>query len=137
MRFRKSKERKASPAYIDVVIGPGASFKGELECQSSVRIDGFYEGSIKTPANVIVGESAKVIADITAKTVSVSGAFKGSIFADRVELLDGGRIWGDVTVKSFLLDEGGYIRGQVIMRTPEPVENPFEEGEPPAEEAQP
>ncbi len=127
MRILRSREGKPSPAYIEVVIGPGASFKGQLESQGSIRIDGFYEGTIKTQANVILGESAKVVADITAKAVSVSGAFKGTIQADRVELLAGGRIWGDITVKSFLLDEGGYIKGQVVMSTPEPPENPFEE----------
>jgi len=129
MRILRSREAKPSPAYIEVVIGPGASFKGQLESQGSIRIDGFYEGAIKTQANVILGESAKVVADIEAKAVSVSGAFKGTIQADRVELLAGGRIWGDITVKSFLLDEGGYIKGQVVMSTPEPPENPFEEGE--------
>ena len=130
MRFLRRKPQESKPwAYIEVLIGPEASFRGELESQGSIRIDGHYEGKINTPANVIIGESAKVVADIPAKTVSVSGAVQGSIFADRVEILDGGRVWGDVQVKSFLLDDGGYIRGNVIMRTPEPVENPFAEDE--------
>lgn len=129
MRIFGGREEKPVPAHIEVVIGPGASFKGELECRGTIRIDGFYEGTIKTQANVILGESAKVMGDIKAKAVSVSGAFKGSIQADRVELLAGGRIWGDITVKSFFLDEGGYIKGQVVLSTPEPPENPFEEAE--------
>ncbi len=129
MRFFRAREERPSPAHLEVIIGPGASFRGELESQGSIRIDGFYEGTIKTQANVILGESARVSANITARAVSVSGAFKGSIQADRVELLAGGRIWGDITVKSFLLDEGGYIKGQVILSTPEPPENPFEEVE--------
>jgi len=81
-------------------------------------------GSIETPANVIVTPEAKVIADITAKNVSVSGAVKGTITAERVELLDGGRIWGAVNAVSFLLDEGGLLRGELVMQGEVP-EEPF------------
>jgi len=41
-----------------------------------------------------------------------------------VELLDGGRIWGTVRVTSFLLDEGGFISGELIMQGEAP-EEPF------------
>lgn len=127
---RRAKSEEKPLTHIEVFVGPDARIKGELESEGSIRIDGRYEGKITTPANVIVGESARVDADITARAVSVSGAVKGSIFADRVEILDGGKVWGDVEVKSFLLDDGGYIRGNVIIRTPKPVEEPFGEDVP-------
>ncbi len=127
---RRAKSEEKPLTHIEVFVGPDARIKGELESEGSIRIDGRYEGKITTPANVIVGESARVDADITARAVSVSGAVKGSIFADRVEILDGGKVWGNVEVKSFLLDDGGYIRGNVIIRTPKPVEEPFGEDVP-------
>jgi cytoskeletal protein CcmA (bactofilin family) len=46
------------------------------------------------------------------------------ITADRVELLDGGRIWGSVRVTSILLDEGGLISGELVMQGEQP-EEPF------------
>ncbi len=98
---------------------------GHLRCEGSVRIDGVVEGgTIETPANVIITASGRVMADIYARTVSVSGAFKGMITADRVELLEGGRIWGTVRVASFLLDDGGFISGELIMQGQVP-EEPF------------
>ena len=45
-----------------------------------------------------------------------AGAFKGNITADRVELLEGGRLWGILDVRSFLLDEGAHFYGQLKMQ---------------------
>ena len=56
------------------------------------------------------------MADIKAKTVSVAGGYKGTITADRVELLEGGRLWGTINVRSFLLDEGAHFDGQLVMQ---------------------
>jgi len=107
---------------IEAVIGPAASFTGHLKCDGSVRIDGLCEGTIETAGNVIIGEGAKVMADIIAENVSVSGAVKGSITArGRLEILPTGRVWADLTVTSFLIDEGGFFRGGIIMSgEPEP-----------------
>jgi cytoskeletal protein CcmA (bactofilin family) len=120
-----NRERRPEPDAIEVVLGPRASFHGHLRCDGSVRIDGVVEGGvIETPANVIITASGRVMADIYAHIVSISGAVKGTITADRVELLDGGRVWGTVRVASFLLDEGGFLSGELIMQG-EPPEEPF------------
>jgi len=105
----------ASPK-IETVLGPNANFKGDVQSDGSMRIDGLYEGTIELAGNLIVGENGKVIADIKAQNVSVSGAIKGSINAEgRLEILSSGKVWGDIAVASLLIDEGGYFRGQSIM----------------------
>ena len=109
---------------IEVVIGPTASFEGNLSCQGSVRIDGVYQGALDTPSNVVIGEAAKVMADITARRVSISGAVQGKITAKRVEILDTAHVWADIVADSFLSDKGSYIRGHVTMNTTE-AEPPF------------
>jgi cytoskeletal protein CcmA (bactofilin family) len=102
---------------IETVIGPNANFNGHLRCDGSVRIDGVCEGGlIESAGNVIVGEKAKVAADIIAQNVSVSGAVTGKITSHgRLEILSPGRVWGEVKVQSFLLDEGAFFRGQLVM----------------------
>lgn len=120
-----SREKRPDPDVIEVTIGPRATFAGDLRCDGSIRIDGVMEsGAIETLGNVIITGSAKVMADIRAKTVSISGAYKGEIIASRVELLEGGRAWGRLKVASFLLDEGGYLRGELVMQEENPPE-PF------------
>lgn len=101
---------------IEVTVGPTASFKGDLECDGIVKIDGIYQGSIKTVSNVIVSEQARIDAHIEAQNVSVSGQAKGSIVAKgRLEILSTGKVWADVTVSSFLLDDGGKLHGALKM----------------------
>lgn len=101
---------------IETVVGPTAHFKGSLTSDGGIRIDGIFEGEIQAAGNLIIGENGKVIADISAQNVSVSGAVKGTIeAAGRLEILNTGRVWGDIKVASFLIDEGGFFRGQSIM----------------------
>ena len=109
-------KRPVSLDRIEVTVGPTAKFSGDLECDGIVRVDGIYEGSIKTAGNVIISEKGRVDAHIEAENVSVSGQAKGSIVAKgRLEILATGRVWADVTVTSFLLDDGGKLHGGLKM----------------------
>jgi cytoskeletal protein CcmA (bactofilin family) len=112
---------------IEVAVGPTASFSGDLECDGIVKIDGVFQGSIKTVSNVIISEKGRVDADIEANNVSVSGQAKGSIVAKgRLEILSTGRVWADVTVSSFLLDDGGKLHGGLKMFGAGPEPESFE-----------
>ena len=102
---------------IETVIGPNANFKGSLQSDGGMRIDGIFEGAVELAGTLVIGESGKVIADIKAQNVSVSGAVKGTISATgRLEILSTGKVWADISVTSFLIDEGGFFRGQSIMQ---------------------
>jgi cytoskeletal protein CcmA (bactofilin family) len=128
--FRRSR-RRVPEREIDVVLGPTASFSGLLRCDGSVRLEGLYEGgSIETLGHVIVGPTARVIADIQADTVSVAGAVEGCIHAQQVELLDGGKVWGEIHVDHFLLDDGGYTNARIVIKG-------IEQGVPPSAEVAP
>lgn len=100
---------------IETIVGPNAYFRGEIQSDGGVRIDGIFEGVVDITGNLVIGESAKVIADITANNISISGAIKGNIAGNRVEVLETGRVWGDLTINSLLLNEGAYLRGQTMM----------------------
>ncbi|NUQ37571.1 MAG: polymer-forming cytoskeletal protein [Caldilineales bacterium] len=125
--FRK--DRRPAPDRIDLTIGPSVTLRGgELKTDASVRIDGVLEeGRIETLGNVVIGAEARVQADIQAETVSVAGAFKGHIQAQRVEILAGGRVWGRVEVATFFLDEGGFLHAELVMTPETPPEQPFAE----------
>lgn len=112
----KSRETLISDR-IENTIGPTATFNGALKCDGGVRIDGVFRGSVETMGNVIVGEAAKVVADITGRNISVAGAVRGNIKASgRLEILSTGQVWGDISVESFLIDEGGFFSGLSTMR---------------------
>jgi cytoskeletal protein CcmA (bactofilin family) len=123
-----------SSGKIETVIGPNCHVHGTMQSDGGIRIDGVFQGEIDTAGNLIVGESAKVIAEITANNISVSGAIKGNISGNRVEVLETGRVWGDLTVNSLLLNEGAYLRGQTMMHAdiePPMIEPPKSTQSPP------
>jgi len=109
--------QRPEPDAIEVIIGPRATFNGHMRCDTSVRIDGSVEGGhIETPANVILTETARVQCDITAKTVSIRGLYKGVLRADRVELLEGSQIYGSLYVNSFYMDDGVLLRAELNIQ---------------------
>ncbi len=137
--FGKERTFVAFEGKIENVLGPSATYHGNLKSDGNVRIDGYFDGSIETAGNVIIGETAKVVAEIAANNVQVWGAVKGRIMAKgRLEILPSGRVWGEISVTSLLIDEGGLFRGESVMRGDE--EEPFllegprpDESEPPKE----
>jgi cytoskeletal protein CcmA (bactofilin family) len=116
--FGKEKT-KVSPiapiSKIETIIGPNAHFRGDIQSDGGIRIDGIFEGTVDIAGNLVIGEAAKVIASIKANNISISGAVKGDVAADRVEILETGRVWGDLVINSLLLNEGAYLRGQTMM----------------------
>lgn len=117
--------RRPEPDAIEVIIGPRASLRGNLNSDTSIRIDGAVEGGrIETPANVILTETARVKCDLVAKTVSIRGAYWGTINADRVELLQGSQVHGALHVNSFFMDEGVALHAEVNIQGTAPAVPP-------------
>jgi cytoskeletal protein CcmA (bactofilin family) len=111
----------------ELVLGPTADVRGTLHADGDIRIEGTYVGDVKTDNSVVVGQQAKVLADVSARDVSVAGAVKGDVVANNVEVDRTGRIWGDLTVHSFTLQDGGFVSGRVKMPTDISPEDLFAE----------
>lgn len=100
---------------IETVIGPNCRLTGTLQSDGGIRIEGIFEGTLQTTGNLVVAESARVIAEVQAYNVTVSGQVKGNITANKVEITETGKVWGDLNVNSMLLHEGAYLRGSTNM----------------------
>lgn len=135
-REKSAQVPSAAPvSKIETIIGPNAHFQGNVQSDGGLRVDGIFEGSIDVTGNLVIGEAAKIIADVKANNISISGAVKGNIEGNRVEILKTGRVWGDLTIKSLLLEEGAYLRGQTTMHGD--IEPPLIEAPKPKPSAQP
>jgi cytoskeletal protein CcmA (bactofilin family) len=114
--FKKDKLPPVTSGKIENMLGENTSVTGTIKSDGNIRLDGVFQGRIETAGNVIIGASAKILADIVANSVQVWGAVRGDIKAQgRLEILPSGRVWGDVQVASLLIDEGGLFRGQCMM----------------------
>ncbi len=131
MTFFRSGELRPAIEKIENVVGPSCEFRGTLKAEGGIRIDGFFEGTIESQGNVIIGEGAHVVADVAAFNITVAGSIEGNVRAvGRLEILSTGQVLGDVQVGSLLIEEGGTFHGQSLMTTGEQTELPKEEGLP-------
>jgi cytoskeletal protein CcmA (bactofilin family) len=98
------------------ILGQGASLEGNIVSAGSLRIDGTVKGQINADGDVVISPQSHVEADIRADNATVSGKFKGNIVVKgRAELSRGGRVDGNITCKTLVVQEGGVFQGQSIM----------------------
>jgi cytoskeletal protein CcmA (bactofilin family) len=98
------------------VIGQGAKLDGTVVAAGSLRIDGQVKGQINAEGDVMLSSSSQVEADIRSQNVSVAGRFRGSLIVKgKAELTRGGRVDGNVTCKTLVVEEGAILQGQCIM----------------------
>jgi cytoskeletal protein CcmA (bactofilin family) len=100
-------------------IGSTLFFKGDLQGEEDLVIEGRIEGKIVIKqGNVTVGEKGRVEADIEAASIQVAGLVKGNLTgADRVVLLESGRVEGNITARSVSLENGCHFKGSIDMQS--------------------
>ncbi len=97
---------------MNSTIGEGSVFEGKFYISGSLRIDGKFEGEIRTDEELVVGETGKVKTDISAKSVVVAGTVIGNITAENdIRLLETGKILGDIKAPSITLQKGVVVMG--------------------------
>jgi cytoskeletal protein CcmA (bactofilin family) len=101
---------------IETVLGPGICIQGVLTGKGGVRIEGVFEGKIDIEGPLVVGEAGKIVSEeIKALSVVAGGTLQANVFADKVQVLRTGRIYGDVTTSNLSTEEGGFLKGTIHM----------------------
>ena len=111
-----SKPALPQPAIgFDSVLGPNSVLEGKLQSNANIRLDGTFSGTLEINGNILVGETAKIKADINARNISVAGAVRGNITGKKVQVLRTGRVWGDIRATALTTEEGAFIDGKITM----------------------
>lgn len=114
-RQNKAQDMKEKDA-IKAFLGDDTEFTGLLTFEGTVRIDGSFEGEIKTEDNLIIGENATVKAEITVGTLMVQGKIEGNIIASKkLHVTSKGRVIGNVVSPALHIEEGAVLEGNVSM----------------------
>jgi cytoskeletal protein CcmA (bactofilin family) len=112
------KDKKMADNGEVTIVGAGARLEGNVVSAGSLRIDGQVKGQINADGDVTLSPQSQVEADIRAQNVTVAGRFNGNIVVkDKMHLARGGRIDGNITSKTLVVEEGGVFHGQSIMDT--------------------
>jgi cytoskeletal protein CcmA (bactofilin family) len=103
---------------VHTLLGKGSEFDGKLTFEGQVRIDGKFSGQIFTKDTLVIGEGARVNAEINAGTVVVNGQVEGNIRATQlIELHNPGRVKGNLETPSLSIDKGVMFEGACKMES--------------------
>lgn len=105
--------RTTEESLINSIVGPGTFFRGHLELNGLLRIDGDFSGSVRTEGRVIVGQSGRADCAIEAGTVVIGGLFRGEILAfEKVVLLSSSIVIGTISAPRLVAEDGVFLSGR-------------------------
>jgi cytoskeletal protein CcmA (bactofilin family) len=96
-------------------IGGSIIVKGDVVSTEDLIIDGQVQGTIELgDHSLTIGQSAAVVADLVAKTVTISGTVTGNVMStDKVELKSTAKVAGDISAPKFAMEDGANLSGKV------------------------
>ena len=101
---------------LNAILGRGSEFEGKLTFEGTVRIDGKFSGEISTTDVLVVGEGARVQAEINAGSVIINGEVQGNIRAkSSIELHQPARVRGNLETPQLSIDKGVIFEGTSKM----------------------
>ncbi|EOD01659.1 bactofilin family protein [Caldisalinibacter kiritimatiensis] len=103
---------------IDTLIGRNTKLEGKITANGTIRFDGELVGDLIIEGNVIIGEEGKIKGNIKCNNGIVSGRVEGNIICkEQLRLTNTASLFGDIEVKSFIVDENAVFEGSCKMKT--------------------
>jgi len=116
MRKRnKTQETTSEHQHIDTLIGVNSSFTGELSFEGAVRVDGRFEGNVRSTGDgtLIISKGAEVSGEVNVPNLILYGLVKGNVHScNSLKIGETGCIVGDVEYRVITLAEGGAVNGR-------------------------
>lgn len=113
--------RKAASEVISH-LAEGTEFTGEFSFTNGVRLDGVVKGKVRSEATLEIGPKGTVDAEMAVRRILIRGEFRGIIHAsERVEILKGGKVFGDIFSPCLIIEAGAVFEGRCNMSNREPV----------------
>ena len=106
---------------LSAYIGEGSEIEGSYTFTGTVMLNGKFKGDIQSSDTLVIGERGAVNAKVRAGTVVIHGEVVGSVTAtERVELLGGARVFGDLEAPIVMMEAGAVFEGQCRMTKDRP-----------------
>ena len=110
----------AAPSRVTAFIGKTTRLRGEIYSEEELYLDGEVEGSLEVRHLLTIGPNGKVKANVKAKELVVRGSIQGDVEAsDRISIMNGASIVGDVKTAGIVIEDGAYFKGGIDILRPE------------------
>jgi cytoskeletal protein CcmA (bactofilin family) len=101
---------------VHTILGPESTFEGKLIFDGTVRIDGHFKGEVRTDGILVVGQTAKVEAEIHVGNIVINGEVIGDITAKHlVEIHAPATVRGNITTPQLMVAKGVIFEGTSKM----------------------
>ena len=110
-----------------LIIGEGATIKGEIKEENEITIQGNVDGDIECK-DLIVGKTGSIKGKIKADTLTVEGSVEGEInIKDLLKLMSSSYVSGKVCYGSLHINEGGKLIGEFEFKDKNIVQEEFQD----------
>ena len=110
-----------------LIIGEGATIKGEIVEENEITIHGNVDGDIQCK-DLIVGKTGSVKGKIKADTLNVEGSIEGEIqVKELLKLMSSSYVSGKITYGSLQINEGGKLVGEIEFKDKNIIQEEFKE----------
>ena len=97
-------------------IARGSTVVGEISGTAELVIEGRVRGEVELKNRVVVGREGIVEGRIVGASVEVGGKVVGNVRGvERVQVLESGKLEGDVLSPRVVIAEGAFFKGKVEM----------------------
>ena len=101
---------------VETAIGVDTVFKGSINTNKPIRIDGHYEGELYSDNLIIVTESGSFKGDMKCNQLQLQGKGEGTVVCTGLmQLSSSGAFNGKISTKDIVLVEGSQLDGQIEM----------------------
>ncbi|HEX6948724.1 MAG TPA: polymer-forming cytoskeletal protein [Nitrospira sp.] len=114
---KEQSEQSTEPDFENfTLLAKDVEFKGIVNFDGTVRVDGRVEGEIHTTGTLIVGENAIIKGVVSAGVLMNSGKINGTITAvEKIQILKPGVLVGDIRTPLIAIEEGSHFHGMCDM----------------------
>lgn len=114
---KEQSEQSTEPDFENfTLLAKDVEFKGVVNFDGTVRVDGRVEGEIHTTGTLIVGENAIIKGVVSAGVLMNSGKINGTITAlEKIQILKPGVLVGDIRTPLIAIEEGSHFHGMCDM----------------------
>jgi cytoskeletal protein CcmA (bactofilin family) len=112
--FRSSPSSSA-PSTEDAVIGKNIKLTGSIDSPDAVILHGQVTGDIICKT-LEIGTDGKLVGNVKAETVIVSGNLKGNVKTTRLKLESSAFVNGEMTYQIIEVEEGAQLEGSFVQQ---------------------
>jgi cytoskeletal protein CcmA (bactofilin family) len=113
-------DRTFMPTRCGTLLSQGVLIKGSVKFLNELYIDGELEGTIDSTGTLMIGEHARIRAEIRTKSVKLRGMAEGNIFVTECcELQAGCKLRGDIEARRLVVNENATFLGSAKVGTGE------------------